>query len=488
MSTAGPPMPAPKFATARDETYPTIGGRQSLFAARMLAQPFMPHQQLIADVAGELIPSDDPRAWTVPGLEGLWVPRRKLVIVTEQRQAGKSHQSMAKNGERCFAVPNYRAWYTAQTGQDARDQFLKFEEENLRGTPLSPFVKVKRGRGEEIMSFPNGSTIRPHPPTEEKLHGKQSDANDIDEGWAFTEEEGRALLQAVGPTQLTRPAAQTWIYSAGGTAASTWLAQLVARGRGGDPDVAYFEWGIPDDADPEDMEVILEHHPAAGRTISRESLAALRTLYKDDPAGWARAAGNRWTEVIGGAIPRDLWTAAAYLDPIPDAAPLAWGAARSIDGAQVALAAAAKVAGVIVVEIVAVLPTAYGAAEEIRGHVRANPGALAVAPAGPSASLVKGLENIGGVKLLPISDQEYSAACANLLDALPAGGYRFRPHPDLDAAVKVAGKRALGDGGYVWARRSAGVPIAALEAATLAAHALARPRVGKPRLVTSSAA
>jgi hypothetical protein len=88
------------------------------------------------------------------------------------------------------------------------------------------------------MKFPNLSQLRPHPPTEAALHGKQSDRNDIDEAWAFEEVRGKALMQAVAPTQLTRPHAQTFIWSAGGTAGSTWLADLVARGRGGDPGIA----------------------------------------------------------------------------------------------------------------------------------------------------------------------------------------------------------------------------------------------------------
>lgn len=482
-----PPMPAPKFATARDLEAPTLGMRQGRFAAAMLGQPFMPHQQLIADVAGELRPTDDPRGWTFAGLPGFWVPRRKIVVVTEQRQAGKSHQSMAGTGERCFAAPGFRSWYTAQTGQDARDQFLKFEEENIRGRPLSRFVKLKRGRGEEVMVFPNGATIRPHPPTEEKLHGKQSHRNDIDEAWAFSEEEGRALMQAIAPTQLTIPTAQTWIWSAGGTAESTWLAKLVARGREGDPDIAFFEWAIPDDADAEDLEIVLAHHPAAGRTISRESLEALRQAFKDDPAGWARAAGNRWTEVIGGAISGDAWRGLRYADPIPDDAPVAYGAARSADGSQVVIAAAAEVEGLTVVEVIAVLPGSFGFGDRIAAL---TDGPLGIAVNGPSRNLYDAAGKVKRVRLVKYTDQDYSAACADLVDAIEPRRYRFRRHPDLDAAVTVAATRKLGDGGFVWSRTSTAAPIAALEAATIAAHALStRPASkGRPRILVGTKA
>jgi hypothetical protein len=446
----------------------------------------MPHQQLIADVSGELEPTDDPRGWTVAGLEGLWVPRYKFVVVTEPRQSGKSHQVFTDVGERCTAVPGFRAWYTAQTGQDARDQLLKFEEENLRGRPLAPLVHLRRTNGSEALEWPNLSRIRPHPPTEQKLHGKQSDRNDIDEAWAFSEAEGKALMQAVGPTHLTRPTAQTYVWSAGGTVESTWLAGLVARGREGDPSVAYFEWAIPEDADAEDLEVILEHHPAAGRTISRGSLEALRaTSFADDPAGWARAAGNRWTEVIGGAIAAADWRRLRYADPIPAEAPVAYGAARSADGTQVVIAAAALVDDLVVCEIVAVLEGGYGAAEQVRAICTDGP--VAIATSGPSAGLAKQVKRYRRVQLVPCSDADYSAACADLDDAIGPGAYRFRRHDVLDDAVKVAAKRALGDGGFVWSRKSATAPVAALEACTLAAHALTtRPlSKGRPRILTA---
>jgi hypothetical protein len=456
------PMPAPKFATRRDLSLPTRGTRQGKFARIWLGHKFMPAQQYIADVAGELLPNG--------------LPRYTMIVVTEQRQAGKSHLAMARKGERCFARPNYRSWYCAQTGGDSRDQFLKFGE-IVDQAPLGRVVRTLIGNGREVMKFPNGSWIRPHPPTEQALHGKQSDDNDIDEAWAFTEDEGKQLLQAVGPTQLTRPGAQTWIWSAGGTASSTWLAALVARGRAGDPSIAYFEWGIPDDADPEDLDVIAEHHPAYGHTISMESLRSLRSLFEDDPAGWARAAGNRWTEVIGGPVSAGDWEASRWLDPIPDKVPVAYGAARSADGAQVVIAAAARVDGLVIVEIVEVAP-AFGAAALVTAI--ATDGPVAIDPNGPSAGLALTLAEAGQVELIQPTQREYSAACANLVDAIGPRAYRYRRHPVLDAAVQGAGKRKLGDGGFVWSRVSAAAPIAALEAATLATHALTGHATGKP--------
>lgn len=456
-------MPAPKFATKRDPSRPTLGTRQGKFARVWLGQPFMPWQQLVADVAGELRPDGNPAY--------------PMVVVTVQRQAGKSHLAMAQTGERAFSRSRFRAWYTAQTGGDARDQFLKFDEEVVTGTALEAVVKTLRGNGHEVMKFPNGSQLRPHPPTETALHGKQSDRNDIDEAWAFDEEEGKLLLQAISPTQLTRPGAQTFIWSAGGTAASTWLASLVARGRAGDPTIAYFEWGIPDDADPEDLEVIAAHHPAYGHTVTLDSLRAMRAQFGDDVPGWARAAGNRWTEVIGGAIRLDEWRASRHADPIPDDAPVGYGAARSADGSQVVVAAAAQVGDEVVCEVLDVLPV-FGSAAAVKDWAGGE--SVAVDRSGPSASLADELDRLDA-QLLPLGTREVSAACANVLDGIAARRYRFRQHPALDEAVRVAGTRAVGDGGKAWARVAAGAPIAALEAVTNAAWSLTHREAPAPQ-------
>lgn len=456
-------MPAPKFATERDPAAPTRGTKQGAFARIWLRKPLMPWQQLVADVSGELKPNG--------------LPRYPLVVVTLPRQAGKSHLSLTQIGERCISRPNFHAWYTAQTGGDARDQFLKFNEEIVSDTPLESITTTLVGNGREVMRFPNKSQLRPYPPSEKALHGKQSDRNDIDEAWAFSELEGQALMQAGGPTKLTRPGAQTFIWSAGGTAESTWLASLVARGRAGDPKLCYFEWGIPDDLPLEDLEAIARHHPAYGHTITLDALEGLRIDIPDD-AAFARAAGNRWTEVIGGAITAATWESVRWDDPIPDGVPLGYGAARAEDGSHVVVAAAAKIDGFVVCEVVDVLP-AHNAAPAVKEWTRRCD--LVVDPSGPSSNLVDDLVKARTARLKQLGARDAAAACQNLLDALPHKAYRFRQSEVLDAAVQVAAKRKVGDGGYAWSRTGAGASVAALEAVTNAAWAIEHRTAGKPK-------
>lgn len=480
-----PDVVPPKFATLRDEAAPTIGARTAAFADIWLRKPLLPHQRYIADVAGEL---DEAGKF-----------RRRLVLVTFQRQGGKSHLCLAKNGERCLSCTQLRAFYTAQTGGDAQDQFLKFNDEIVVGTPLDRIVKVRRGNGKADMTFPTGSTIRPMPPTAGAGHGKQSDVYDVDEAWAFSSDEGKAIMQAIAPTQLTRnklrpdlPGSQIWIWSAGGTVESTWLASLIARGRDGDDSIAHFEWGIPDDLDVDDLEAVLDYHPAKDTLIDLPSLAALKA-HLDDPSEFARAGGNRWTEAIAGAIPWSVWEARRYPAEIPDDAPVGWGAARAADGQHVVIAAAAEVhdpelGPIVVAEVVDVVPVHEGA-----GVVKhyADGDAVAVNPTGASASLFDQLNTLRvrqtfkvGPKgeLRTFTDRDAGVACVNTLDAITAGTLRFRRHEALDASARVVGTRIVGDGGKAWARVAAGAPAAAMEAVSNAVWALAHrpPRAGKP--------
>lgn len=460
-------MPAPKFATARDASRPTRGTRQAKFADVWLGRPFMPWQRYVADVAGEL---DD---------DGL--PVYPLVVVTVQRQAGKTTMALAKSGERCLSVPGTRSWYTAQTGQDARAQWAELVAYmQTAHVPLNGLVQVRRGGGTESLNFLNGSTLRPHPPIEKALHGKQSDDSNIDEAWAFSELEGRALMQAIAPTQLTRPGAQTWIWSAGGTASSTWLAELVARGRGGDPAMAYFEWGIPDDLPLDDLAAIAAHHPAFGHTINARAIRQLRAQFPND-ADFARAAGNRWTEVIGGAISAEVYEAAKWPDPIPAEVPVGYGAATSLDRTETAIVAAAELEdGRLVVEVIDVIPHAHGVHDQVAGWCHDGP--LAVDPVGPSATLWDNLRTSTRAEVLPLTTGDVTAACAGFTDGLAAGAIRVRTHPALDAAVAVAVRRHVRDGAFLWARRAAGASVAALEAATLAVWAVRHrpPATGDP--------
>ena len=419
-------------------------------------KPLMPWQRYVADVGGEV---DDAGRFVYP-----------LCIVSVQRQAGKTELKEDQAVQRALQGPNRRCWDTAQTGQDARDKHRELADA-LAASPLRELIGSRRqAAGSEGLVFVNGSTLRPHPPTRDAMHGKQSDHNDVDEGWSFDELRGAELLQAIIPTQATRPGAQTWVWSARGDQASTWFHGLIESGYAQLPGVALFDFGIPLDADPTDLDVIAEWHPAFGRTIGMDALIAAQSALS--PGEFARAYGNVPTGAGERVIPAEAWNTARTIDPLPAGRP-AYGIAVAGDGAHGSLfAAVVDAAGRLVVEKIERRPGRSWLVERVLALRDAGQG-VAVDRKGPAAPVADALD-LADVELLDVSLAAATAACQDTYDRIvdPAGPrWLHRACDELDDAADVAERRWVNDGGWLWKR---GPASDALEAATLAGWAAVR--------------
>ena len=457
-------MPTPRYLTPRTpgtRTYgPAIGK-----TAELLGTPFMPWQNAAADLIGEV---DAAGRHTF-----------SLVVITVQRQAGKTTLLGANNIHRCLTGPRRKVWRTAQTGQDARKKWIEVADA-VRASPLAPLVEVKRTNGSEAILFRNRSAFRPFPPTEDALHGEQSDCVDVDEAWSFTEYEGDYLMQAIEPTQATRPGAQTIIVSTMGTADSSWFHNLVSRGRAGEQGIALIDFGIPDDADPMDLDLVAAAHPAFGHTIDLAALKRAQTRLT--PAQFARAYGNRQT----GAAERLITTAALDAAAVTaefdrSRAPIAFGAAVDLDRTETAIVAAAEVDGLPVIEVVERRPgTAWAPGRLVELVGRWSTVGLVIDPTGPSSTLHDATRR-AGIEPLAFAARDRSTADTDLLDRFqhldpddgtPAPLVRFVRSADFLAAVDIVTMRRLGDS-LAFSRRGSPGPIAVLEAASNACYALA---------------
>jgi len=392
-----------------------------------------------------------------------------FTVVTIQRQAGKTSWVMAEVLDRClFDGPGRRVWYTAQNGQYAREKWSELVDAlNAPGSPLAGRLRVKRTGGGESATFPNGSVFRPFAPTRDALHGQQSDMVILDEAWTLQSPgRGDELMQAIGPTQATRPGAQVVVVStAGALNTSTFLKPLVDRGRAGDPAVPYLEWSIGDDVDPFDLDAVAAAHPAVGWTIDRSFLEREAGVLVDMPGEYARAYGNRWTHTLERVIDAAVWDRAATTDLMPPG-PVVLAADIALDRSRGAIVACRN--GLI--EVVASRPgTDWLAAELLTIIAAQRPAAVVVDRTGPAATLADDLAG-AGIDLYPLTAATYAAACARFEDDLTNGRIRYRIHPALDAAVVGAAKRPYGEG-WAWGRRTAAAPICELVAATLASWA-----------------
>lgn len=460
-----PPPVDPRVISPPRPGMKSHGRRLSRLAAAM-GRPFIPWQY----VAGELLDEYDPAT----GLR-----TRDLCVLTVQRQAGKTELIKSLIVERCLLDgPGRRVWYTAQTGQYAREKWAELTTELCApGSPFAGYVAAAWAKGGECLTFPNGSTFRPFPPTRDALHSKQSDLVLVDEAWRHDPVRGAELMQAISPTQATRPGAQTVFLSTMGTAASTWFHSWVDRGRAGDPAVTIIEYGIGDDADPDDLELVIAAHPAVGHLIDRTFIE--REHAKLERNEFARAYGNARTAVDARYLDLAVWNG-ARTDAAPTG-PVTFAPTVAMDRTRSSIVAAAG--GVAELVDARPGPPDWLAARVAELRDMHAPADIVVDRVGPAASVADDLDRLK-IPVRTITTAEYSTACVQLVDDLRSGVSRFRGHPLLDEAADAAVPRAIGDGQWCWGRRRSGGPVNELEGLTLAlwgdAHRPApavRPRV-----------
>lgn len=468
-------FPRPLYSTQRDRSRPTYGPAVGK-VARALGMPLMPWQQHVANVGLEMLPNGRPAY--------------KLVVVTVQRQSGKTTLMRPLAMHRMITTADASCWLTAQKRNDARDIWAN-SARAVERSPLARAVKTRRANGSEsIMFAPTGGELRVFAPSEDALHGKTTHLVMVDEVWAFEQEQGDALLQALVPTQITVPSAQMWLYSTAGTTASTWLRGYVDEAReafegGGAPPFAYFEWGLPADADLSDLDAYAAAHPAYGHTIDREGLESARDIMKN-PALFARAYGNRWTDAEEFLIDPAVWERARTAEPVMRA-PVAFAAEVTLDRSRAYVVAAGYTApGIAAFEIIDERPGTAWLAPRLAELAERDPLAIVLDPYGPARGTLATLQRMTRRKrpmpLLEVSTSDYVAAFAALLDGLEDGSVRHRDHEQMDRACFAAVGRIVREQTVI-ARENA----APLVAGMLAVYGLRNAPVPGARPVVANA-
>lgn len=452
-----PVSAAPRFATTRNPARATFGPQVDAVAAA-LGHPSMPWQQLVNAVANEV---NDDGSFAYP-----------IVVCSTPRQAGKTTLLQGILAHRCMTLQDFRAWYTAQSGSDARDTWSQWHQ--TLAQRLGDRWQFRLSNGEETATWKaTGSFIRTFPPTADALHGKQSDFAALDEVWDYSMEQGNAIVQAVVPTQATRPRRQLWIVSTAGTADSLWMRGWIEKARAslGDPDtrIAYFEWSAPEDAPWDDPDTWARFHPAYGRTIDHRYMADQVELMGEDQ--FRRAFLNQWP-VMG----TDWQAAWAGLDTgvqIPSDAFVHIAADASWNRSHVAVAAAGQLPdGRTVVEVIDHRRGTDWVVERLVELNRRHRSAIVLHRRGPLGFLVEDLQR-AGVKLAEATESEFGDATARF-QQLVSSGLLVRPaDPRLDTAV--ANVASSGTDRPVWRRRASGVDISPLTAAAFAAWKASAP-------------
>jgi phage terminase large subunit-like protein len=399
-----------------------------------------------------------------------------VVVLHVPRRAGKSAICLAQLARRVLGQDRSQSWYTAQSGGDAGRTFRREWLPILRSSGLARHLKTSlRAGGESFELVARSSSATCFPPIESALHGTNVDLAIVDEAWSFGGDEGRGIEMAVFPAQLTRPGAQTWIVSAGGTLASVWFDGWLERAEtaleSGKQGIALFEWGADNtapDYDPARPATWWTAHPALGDTITEAAIAA--EYGREDLAAFERSILNVWPRPrqLGTAIELDAWASLADLDT--PSTPVALAFDVSSDRANAALVEAGRTpAGLTCVAVLAYRRGAAWLEEDIRAWRRAHPFGVIVADSLAAGTVADRLE-LAGVDVLRTGAAQMGRACADLVDQVAGRTIAHRAQAVLDDTLASAGRRILGDG-WAWSRRTSDTDISPLVAATLAAWA-----------------
>lgn len=447
----------------------------------------MPWQRDVLDVALEV---DENGVYRYP-----------LVIVSIQRQSGKTTLVKPVMAHRCITVPDAHVYLTAQRRIDAVDIWQRIAF-GLETSPVRQLIRtVRRSMGSESLEWMNGSHFRTFTSSkEDALHGKTTDLVAVDEAWAFDEENGRSLIQAIVPTQATRPGAQTWLLSTAGTARSVWFRAYVEaakkelRETGTTSRVAFFDYGIPEDTeDLADLSIYAKHHPAVGHTIGMRALEDAYAIM--GPQEFARAYGNFWLSSAEWVIDPMLWDARRTYDKIADRSPVAFAAELSVDRTHGVIVAAGRLTdGRTAVEVIEARNGVGWLAPRLTElATRHRPVAVVIDPYGPARPAHSAItENrYSRVPVIDFQAADLIAAHTEFMDGIVTGDVLHRNDHlgRLDNAVSAARTRTVREiEVFSRALDEQGRSPAALIASMLAVYGLRHPANTSPRPTILSAA
>lgn len=408
------------------------------------------------------------------------------VIITAPRQVGKTAFDLARNVQSCLMAPGRQTWYTAQSGQHASAKFREMSEDFVRSPRLSSLGRRRLSNGSEAITFRNRSAFRPHPPTADALHSKQSDSNTLDEIWHYSNLQGRQLLGAITPTFgtrriLMRQQPQLWLMSTEGTAESEFSNDLFDSARAGQVNelrTAFFDFGVPFDADPDDLDIVAKYHPGYRYLFDLATLADAKDQLKDFPGEFARGYANIRTGASERVIPKSATVAAQWpADQIPDG-PICFGAAVGVDAVDTTITVSTQTpdGSTKITTIVndGHAPGTWWALDRVK-ELHAKYGApFAIDRIGPSAALHADAKR-ADIPLIDLDTSIVSAATQNLYTGMlnpNTPTWRYVTHPAFELAFDLATRRWIGDGAWVFGRRASHGSISPLEAAALSSVGL----------------
>lgn len=499
----------PTFRTPRSQHRYTDGPRAGRLIARKLGRITTPWQQYILDVGLE----------RVDGPGSPWAYSDLTVLVG--RRAGKTITLMGVPLFRGLCGPvalgdgrvlPFIGAHTAQNLTSARRRFMKDLVEPYQAN-MSPAVwtagnRLRSAIGDTSLTFDpaisgkdwraaRASTIQVFAPTQSSVRGDGLFHLDFDEALVFTREQGDQLMAAAGPT-LSNLAGQGQIWITSNisriTDSRTWLWDLRDKGRaaaesGRTTGRAYFEFTIPDDADPLDEATWWDYYPGLADGLVR--IEELRSdLERLGPESFASEYLGRWPGATGArawaAISREDFIRSLTTQEQPADQVTAIGVDVDPFGrsASIVAATANPAADSVLLEVIDHRPGSAWVEAAIR-KLAPTVQAIGIDDYGPGHDLIYSLadDSLLAAKLVPTKAADFTAACYAMDARIREGRAQFRSSAWYDTLQRAAAaaERTTGKA-WQWERRVS-VSQTPLVGATLAAWALGRAPDSQPFFV-----
>ncbi len=362
--------------------------------------------------------------------------------------------------------------------QDTSLEGMRRLVEALEEGGLDSEVKsVRNTNGQEAIIFKSGQRIRFRTRGKGAGRGFSCDCLILDEAMFLAEYAHAALM----PSLSAMPNPQVWY---AGSAVDQQIhehgvvwARIRERGMDSDDGLAYFEWSAGLDK-PEDVparlddELVARANPALGIRITSEWVATERKSMNPREFAVERLGVGDWPRtdgVLQQVLPIEDWNALVDIQSvIQDPVVLAFDVGPDRD-ASIA-AAGRNQDGLWHVEVFDNRRGTAWLPEKLAEYVKRNAPALVVCDAyGPVASLLHQVEE-AGVEVQTVTAAEHAQACGRLVDAVAEKELAHLGTEELEAAIRGAKPRPLGDA-WAWSRKNSSVDISPLVAVTLALSA-----------------
>lgn len=403
------------------------------------------------------------------------------VVWSIPRQVGKTFTVGNLLIALAIEIPRLRIVWTSHHGRTTTNTFRSMQS-MVRRKEVVPFMSAGGGirvaNGEQELSFANGSMIMFG--SREQGFGRGMDAVDVlvfDEAQIL---DIKALEDMVPSTNQARNPHGGLVFFIGTPPrpvdnGEAFTAKRERALSGKASDIFYVEMSADPQADLDDREQWAKANPSFPLRTPVESMMRMRENIPDDDS-WRREALGVWQQVSArGVIPVDAWSDRFDEGSMAvDRLALGIEVGPDLESASVVLAGQ-RADGDWHVEIDETRSGAAWLVAYVQDILKANPQLVGVAGdvGGPLKALTEergGRWFIKGTQIRVHAPKvvELGAACSHLLDGVVTGWLHHIGQPQLDTAVQVAGKRALGDTGmWVFSRKTAVADITSVQAAAL---------------------